>query len=681
MKLRTIHGAYVVSRGDGDLLHLPEPLTKDVKSVWDGAPPPAVAPGAVEAAISHGALAPSTMVLLPDGLVAFRRDGLYLCADPSHAVLRFDRPVAGPWERFAIENADGTWVRLTPRGPWAYPPSPSRPILVETPMGYQIKSADDDAPTQVSAPEFAEGPINRDTMGDGSWIVDVDRAPDLDQPFFVYWLYPFDARVHVWRLDRAGRRQLGYDLFDSDVGAFLSSRRALGVVVTVRLYLLALKAGDRDTLASLRPDLLTAAEAGSAEALYAVLSDPLAYAPAIVQGFARRACDLIRAVNRAPADEWDIHLARFMVAALSDALVRLGPALGGLPPDQLHGERDLSAYFFEPRHLPPADCAVPFTLHRHTEERLAQVLGGQASEQTIGIFISPDTRAVAFHYVKSHMLPRTILSIRYAYYVLCINQSAIWERLAALEPQARGWIMRLEAGDLPLADAPSVAFERRLGDTRYALAPDPYYFDSKGFRHGWFRGEAPSWSEKATRFVWRGSTTGAGDLTRETIWGLPRVRLCALGREIGAVADFGITNVVQTRTEADAHDIRLALQEQRLWREPMPQHVMGAAKFLIEIDGNANSWGFFAKLLMGCCVLKVDSPYEEWFYARLRPWIHYVPVAHDLLDLPNKVKWCLQNEETCRTIAETGRRFAESLGFEVEMAAAADAFIAVARPG
>jgi hypothetical protein len=84
---------------------------------------------------------------------------------------------------------------------------------------------------------------------------------------------------------------------------------------------------------------------------------------------------------------------------------------------------------------------------------------------------------------------------------------------------------------------------------------------------------------------------------------------------------------------------------------------------------------------MGCCVLKVDSPYEEWFYARLRPWIHYVPVAHDLLDLPNKVKWCLQNEETCRTIAETGRRFAESLGFEVEMAAAADAFIAVARPG
>jgi hypothetical protein len=43
------------------------------------------------------------------------------------------------------------------------------------------------------------------------------------------------------------------------------------------------------------------------------------------------------------------------------------------------------------------------------------------------------------------------------------------------------------------------------------------------------------------------------------------------------------------------------------------------------------------------------------------------------------VNWCLQNEETCRSIAEAGRRFAESLTFDTEMVAATDAFIAVAR--
>jgi hypothetical protein len=135
---------------------------------------------------------------------------------------------------------------------------------------------------------------------------------------------------------------------------------------------------------------------------------------------------------------------------------------------------------------------------------------------------------------------------------------------------------------------------------------------------------------------------------------------------------------VQARSEVDAEEIKTFLQNNGILRERMPQHIMGEAKFLIEIDGNANSWGFFAKLLMGCCILKVESPFEQWFYRRLQPWVHYVPVANDLSDLPEKMQWCLKNERACRKIADVGRRFAEALSFDTEMAAAAQTFLSAA---
>ena len=41
---------------------------------------------------------------------------------------------------------------------------------------------------------------------------------------------------------------------------------------------------------------------------------------------------------------------------------------------------------------------------------------------------------------------------------------------------------------------------------------------------------------------------------------------------------------------------------------------------------------FFTRLLMGCCVIKVASPfgYRQWYYGDLVPWRHYVPVAADM---------------------------------------------------
>lgn len=93
----------------------------------------------------------------------------------------------------------------------------------------------------------------------------------------------------------------------------------------------------------------------------------------------------------------------------------------------------------------------------------------------------------------------------------------------------------------------------------------------------------------------------------------------------------------------------------------------GTYRYAIDIDGHANAWGFLEKLILGCCVLKVASPYEQWFYGELQPWVHYVPIEADLSDLADKIDWCLANEQACEWIAGNGRTLAASRSYEREV--------------
>src|SRR5262249_30353973 len=84
-------------------------------------------------------------------------------------------------------------------------------------------------------------------------------------------------------------------------------------------------------------------------------------------------------------------------------------------------------------------------------------------------------------------------------------------------------------------------------------------------------------------------------------------------------------------------------------------------KHALDIDGFSNAWSnLFTRLLFGCCVLKVESRYgfRQWYYDRLKPWQHYIPVAADLSDLAERVDWARAHDRACQEIAEAGRRLA-----------------------
>ncbi|EOD18031.1 hypothetical protein EMIHUDRAFT_196061 [Emiliania huxleyi CCMP1516] len=89
--------------------------------------------------------------------------------------------------------------------------------------------------------------------------------------------------------------------------------------------------------------------------------------------------------------------------------------------------------------------------------------------------------------------------------------------------------------------------------------------------------------------------------------------------------------------------------------------------WVLLLDGTGPPRELLPSLRRGATVFKQASPYAEHWYARLRPWEHFVPVAENLADLPARVRWASDHPEEAAAIGARGRALAESL-HELELA-------------
>jgi len=67
----------------------------------------------------------------------------------------------------------------------------------------------------------------------------------------------------------------------------------------------------------------------------------------------------------------------------------------------------------------------------------------------------------------------------------------------------------------------------------------------------------------------------------------------------------------------------------------------------------------------------VAARFRQWYYDRLMPWRHFVPVRADMSDLVEKIAWCRGHDGECAAIAAAGRAFAHAVTVEAEIADAA----------
>ena len=123
----------------------------------------------------------------------------------------------------------------------------------------------------------------------------------------------------------------------------------------------------------------------------------------------------------------------------------------------------------------------------------------------------------------------------------------------------------------------------------------------------------------------------------------------ALGREFPDLIDAGLTNFFFFRDLRDQYGPAAA--RVRFFD-------FFAFKYQVNVDGTVAAYRLPFLLGGDSLVFKQESKYYEHFYGDLRPYVHYVPVAEDLSDLVDKIRWAQENDAEARRIARAGQAYA-----------------------
>lgn len=95
-----------------------------------------------------------------------------------------------------------------------------------------------------------------------------------------------------------------------------------------------------------------------------------------------------------------------------------------------------------------------------------------------------------------------------------------------------------------------------------------------------------------------------------------------------------------------------------------------AARYQLVVQGNDVGSAFPWLAQTQCLILKQDSPWQVCYSAAFQPWQHYVPIAADFSDLPEKLAWARANPQTCKTMIARANDVAAILAqpdFEAEL--------------
>ena len=204
---------------------------------------------------------------------------------------------------------------------------------------------------------------------------------------------------------------------------------------------------------------------------------------------------------------------------------------------------------------------------------------------------------------------------------------------------------------------------------RCPLIPDPYCLGTngyEGFRKQLQDNPLPTWRDRLPMVFWRGSTTGTKDITTSNLDRNLRYQLCRHSLYEPAHLDARFNQVVQCLDNESKIGVREQLQQQGLMGYTVGAWHSSLHAWLIDIDGNVNSWGLLWKLLSGCCVLRVTSNRQQWFHRHMTPWTHFVPIKPDLSDCREKIHWCLDNLNHCESIAAEGEKLGRQIVTELD---------------
>jgi hypothetical protein len=190
------------------------------------------------------------------------------------------------------------------------------------------------------------------------------------------------------------------------------------------------------------------------------------------------------------------------------------------------------------------------------------------------------------------------------------------------------------------------------------------------------------WESKAPGLYWAGKTTGSFQKADSLDWKQHhRQRFVSLvdnlGTQIysylkrpnedaawqrynssiidGSLYNVHFTGVVQCEDTITCDNI----QEYFDIREPEPRSEAFKYTLVFDLDGNGHSGRFYRLLTSRSLPLK-QTVFREWHDERLQPWQHYVPISLEMDDLPEVVRYLVDEEEgrqIAAQLAEMGRQW------------------------
>lgn len=228
--------------------------------------------------------------------------------------------------------------------------------------------------------------------------------------------------------------------------------------------------------------------------------------------------------------------------------------------------------------------------------------------------------------------------------------------------------------DLPAGcTAPVFQFNRLPGTVGCILWPLSDHFQSIGSPTYFgtpFRDEIP-FADKQDRVFWRGGPTGhdsdgirairslrdhaAGHLDRATCAArLKTVPRFALLDRFQHLPDYDLAIV-------DSPALPSAAPFGYRTCPAMERREMVRSRYQLAVGGNDYASNLPWLLGTHCLVFLQQMDWQLCYTGALQPWRHYVPIAADFADLPDKLDWARANPASCRAIIAQANRLAQDL--------------------
>ena len=175
----------------------------------------------------------------------------------------------------------------------------------------------------------------------------------------------------------------------------------------------------------------------------------------------------------------------------------------------------------------------------------------------------------------------------------------------------------------------------------------------------------PPFAQRTPKLFFRaGSCTGPTEAFRAWGWRFyNRKRINLLSKSHPELIDAGLVDWCGSRKVSKreyAWDKRMVDQMRtaapRVARLPWERTC--TYRYLLNLDGNAAASRLASLFHTGSAVFLADSPFYEWWYPLLRPWVHYIPVERALRDVPERVRWANAHPAEVAAIAARGLAFA-----------------------